>query len=136
MPPGAKYHGKTYGEWSAVFWHYALAQPIEGHLFLDTPEFDFGSGQKGDVGFVDAADRPLTRHVTLLSRKALFLTIREVEPSTLEEPPLCGATEAAQRANIALPSRRPPSERTLTPPMRSVPTGGETRSAPDRPQES
>jgi len=99
VPPGGIYHGKTYGEWSAAFWQYALAQPIEGHLFLDTPEFDFSSGQKGDVWFVGAPDGPLTRHVTLPSGKALFLTIRDVETSTLEEAPFYGATEAEQRAN-------------------------------------
>ena len=36
VPPDAKYHGKTYREWSAAFWQYALAEPLEGHLFLDT----------------------------------------------------------------------------------------------------
>lgn len=101
VPPGATYHGKTYGEWSAAFWQYALAQPVEGHLFLDTPEFDFSSGQKGDVWFVGAPDGPLTRHVELPSGKALFLTIRDVETSTLEEPPFYGATEEEQRANSA-----------------------------------
>jgi hypothetical protein len=99
VPPGEKFHGKTYGEWSAAFWQYALAQPVEGHLFLDTPEFDFSSGQKGDVWFVGAPDGPLTRYVDLPSGKALFLTIRDVETSSLEAPPFYGATEAEQRAN-------------------------------------
>jgi len=98
IPPGAKYHGKTYGEWSAAFWQYALAQPLEGHLFLDTPEFDFSSGQSGDVWYVGAPDGPLTRTVTLPAGKALFLTIRDVETSSLEAPPFFGATEAEQRA--------------------------------------
>jgi hypothetical protein len=98
VPPGAKYHGKTYGEWSAAFWQYALAQPLEGHLFLDTPEFDFSSGQSGSVWFVGAPDGPLTRTVTLPAGKALFLTIRDVETSSLEEPPFFGATEEEQRA--------------------------------------
>jgi len=99
VPPGATYHGKTYGEWSAAFWQYALAQPVEGHLFLDTPEFDFSSGQQGDVWFVGAPDGPLTRYVDLPSGKALFLTIRDVETSSLEAPPFFGATEEEQRAS-------------------------------------
>jgi hypothetical protein len=99
VPPDAKYHGKTYAEWSAAFWQYALAQPLEGHLFLDTPEFDFSSGQRGSVWFVGAPDGPLTRTVTLPAGKALFLTLRDVETSTLEAPPFYGATEEEQRAN-------------------------------------
>src|SRR6186713_982775 len=99
VPPGTIYHGKTYGEWSAAFWQYALAQPVEGHLFLDTPEFDFSSGQSGDVWFVGAPDGPLTRTVTLPTGKALFLTLRDVETSSLEAPPFFGATEEEQRAN-------------------------------------
>jgi hypothetical protein len=98
VPPGAKFHGKTYGEWSAAFWQYALAQPLEGHLFLDTPEYDFSSGQKGDVWYVGAPDGPLTREVFLPSGKALLLTIRDVEVSSLEAPPFYGATEAEQCA--------------------------------------
>jgi hypothetical protein len=97
VPPGGTYHGKTYGEWSAAFWQYALAQPVEGHLFLETPEFDFSSGQKGSVWYVGAPDGPLTRNVFLPSGKALFLTIRDVEVSSLEAPPFYGATEAEQR---------------------------------------
>jgi hypothetical protein len=97
VPPGAIYHGKTYGEWSAEFWQYALAQPLEGHLFLDTPEFDFSSGQSGSVWFVGAPDGPLTRTVDLPSGKALFLTLRDVEVSSLEAPPFYGATEDEQR---------------------------------------
>ena len=99
VPPGATYHGKTYGEWSAAFWQFALAQPVEGHLFLDTPEFDFSSGQSGDVWFVGAPDGPLTRTVTLPAGKALFLTLRDVETSSLEAPPFFGATEEEQRAS-------------------------------------
>ena len=105
VPPGAIYHGKTYGEWSAAFWQYALAQPLEGHLFLDTPEFDFSSGQSGDVWYVGAPDGPLTRTVTLPAGKALFLTLRDVETSSLEEPPFFGATEEEQRANSTLVRR-------------------------------
>jgi len=99
VPPGAKYHGKTYGEWSAAFWQFALAQPVEGHLFLDTPEFDFSAGQSGGVWFVGAPDGPLTRTVTLPAGKALFLTLRDVETSSIEAPPFFGATEEEQRAN-------------------------------------
>ena len=99
VPPNAKYHGKTYSEWHAAFWQWSLALPLEGHPFLDTPEFDFSAGQSGSVWFVGGPDGPITRHVRLPSGKALFLTLRDVETSTLEEAPFFGATEAEQRSN-------------------------------------
>lgn len=97
-PPGSHPYGKSYPEWHAAFWQWALARPLEGHPFLDTPEFDFSAGQSGKVWFVGAPDGPLTRQATIPEGKALFLTIRDVETSTLELPPFFGATEAEQRA--------------------------------------
>jgi hypothetical protein len=97
IPPDATYHGKTYGEWSAAFWQYALALPVEGHPFLNE-EVDFSAGQKGSVWFWSAPDGPFTRHISMPPGKALFLTIRDVEVSSLEEPPFFGATEEEQRA--------------------------------------
>src|SRR5687767_13374836 len=49
--PDARPYGKTYGEWAAEFWQYALEFPVEGHPFLDTPEYDFAAGQSGKVWF-------------------------------------------------------------------------------------
>ncbi len=98
IPPDAKYRGKTYPEWSAAFWQWSLALPVEGHPFL-TEEIDFSAGQKGGVWFWGAPDGPFTRHITMPPGKALFLTIRDVETSTLEEAPFFGATEEEQRAN-------------------------------------
>jgi hypothetical protein len=99
VPPSAKYHGKTYGEWAAAFWQYAFALPLEVHPFLDTPEYNFSAGQSGAVWFWSSPDGPITRTVTLPEGKGLFLTIRDVDTSTLEEAPFYGATEADQRAN-------------------------------------
>jgi hypothetical protein len=48
---------------------------------------------------VGAPDGYTTRAVTLPAGKALFLTIRDVETSSLEEPPFYGATEEEQRAS-------------------------------------
>lgn len=98
-PPESRPFGKTYPEWHAAFWQWALELPLEGHPFLDTPEFDFSAGQSGSVWFVGAPDGPLTRTATIPPGKALFLTLRDVETSTLEQPPFFGATEAEQRAN-------------------------------------
>ena len=97
FPPGAHPYGRSYGEWVAEFWQYALEFPVEGHPFLDTPEYDFASGQSGKVWFWSAPDGPITREVEIPHGTALFLTVRDVEVSSLEEPPFFGATEEEQR---------------------------------------
>jgi len=98
FPPNSHPYGQTYGEWAAAFWQYALARPLEGHPFLDTPEYDFAAKQSGKVWFWSAPDGPITRHVEMPKGTSLFLTIRDAECSSIEEPPFFGATEAEQRA--------------------------------------
>ncbi|HZN65662.1 MAG TPA: hypothetical protein VFB66_10185 [Tepidisphaeraceae bacterium] len=97
FPPNAHPYGKSHGEWVAEFWQYALEFPVEGHPFLDTPEYDFAARQSGKVWFWSAPDGPITREVDIPHGTALFLTIRDVEVSSLEEPPFFGATEQEQR---------------------------------------
>jgi hypothetical protein len=97
FPPNSHPYGQSYGEWAAAFWQYALARPLAGHPFLDTPEYDFAAGQSGKVWFWSAPDGPITRHVTMPKGTSLFLTIRDAECSSLEEPPFFGATEQEQR---------------------------------------
>jgi len=102
FPPNSHPYGQTYGEWAAAFWQYALARPLEGHPFLDTPEYDFAAGQTGRVWFWSAPDSAadgshLVREVSIPKGTALFLSIRDAEVSSLEEPPFFGATEAEQR---------------------------------------
>jgi len=99
LPPDAKFHGKTYPQWAAAFWQWMLGLPLEGHPALDDPAFDFSAGQSGSVWHCSAPEGTHTRAVTIPAGKALFITIRGVDTSTLEEPPFFGATEAEQRAN-------------------------------------
>jgi hypothetical protein len=87
----------------SALWQCALERPLEGHPFLDTPEYDFAAGQSGEVWFWSAPDAaadggPLVRQVTIPKGTALFLTVRDVEVSSLAEPPFFGAPEAEQRA--------------------------------------
>ena len=35
--PQSHPYGKSYGEWAAAFWQWALALPLEGHPFLPSP---------------------------------------------------------------------------------------------------
>jgi hypothetical protein len=97
LPPHSHPHGKSYAEWVAAFWTWALEFPLEGHPFLDDPAFDFSARQSGKVWFWAAPDGPLTRTVTIPAGTALFLTLRDIECSSLEDPPFFGATEQQQR---------------------------------------
>lgn len=104
FPPQSHPYGKSYSQWAAAFWQWSLALPLEGHPFLDSPDdpyFDFGAGQSGNVWFWSSPDGPLTRIVTMPEGTALFLTIRDVETSSLEtvNSGFHGDTEAEQRAN-------------------------------------
>lgn len=104
--PDSHPYGRSYGEWAAKFWEWSLALPIEGHPFLpnvEDPYFDLSADQSGKVWFWSSPDGPTNRIVTMPENKALFLTIRDVETSTLEAPDsgFYGATEEEQRANSA-----------------------------------
>jgi len=105
-PPHSHPYGKSYGEWAAEFWQWAFALPLEGHPFLDSPDdpfYDFGAAQSGKVWFWSSPDGPITRIVSMPEGKALFLTIRDVEASSLEpadpdgNPDFHGDTEVEQR---------------------------------------
>jgi len=99
VPPHAKFRGHTYGEWAAKFWQWMMSLPLQGHPVIDDPNFDFAAVQSGNVWYWAAPDGPLTRSFSMPEGTALFLSIRDVETSTLEDPPFFGATEAEQRAN-------------------------------------
>jgi hypothetical protein len=101
-PPDSKPYGRSYGEWAAEFWKWGLALPLENHPFLPNaadPYYDFSYAQYGKVWFWSSPDGPTNRVVTMPADKALFLTIRDVDTSTLEPDPFYGATEEDQRAN-------------------------------------
>jgi len=100
-PPDSAPYGKSYPEWVAAFWQWALALPLEGHPFADSnPVYNLSAHQSGNVWFWSAPDGPLTRAATLPVGKALFLTLRDVECSSLEAPDsgFHGDTEAEQRS--------------------------------------
>ena len=99
LPPDSRPYGKSYPQWAAAFWQWAFALPLNGHPFIDDPDFDFAAVQPdGPVWFWAAPDGPLTRTVTMPAGKALFLTLRDVDASSLEAEPFFGATEDEQRA--------------------------------------
>jgi hypothetical protein len=106
-PTTAKPFGKTYSQWSAEWWKWALALPVNGHPFVD-PGFDCNSannGQSGSVWFLALAQcpvdeqfqcqpAPVERSCTIPADTALFLGVVNAECSNLEG---LGMTEAEQR---------------------------------------
>jgi hypothetical protein len=97
LPSDSKPYGKSYSQWSAAFWQWALGLPTENHPFNDTPDFDVTEGQSGHVWFLASAFGTVERTATIPGGTALFVSMLDVEASSLEEPPFYGATEAEQR---------------------------------------
>jgi len=94
FPPNAAPFGHTYAEWSAKFWQWGMGLPLEGHPFLDTPDFDVTEGQTGDVWFLASVFGTVERTCTIPADTALFVGMVNVETSSLEGVP----TEAEQEA--------------------------------------
>lgn len=98
LPPKTTYQGKTYPQWAAAFWKWALELPLDGHPFNDCMK-DFSTQQTGNVWYWSAPDGTVSCNETMPEGKAVFLTLRDAETSSLEDPPFYGASEQAQRAN-------------------------------------
>jgi hypothetical protein len=90
-PTTAKPFGKSYAQWSAQWWKWALALPVDGHPFIE-PGFDCNSannGQSGPVWFLASSaleDPPVERSCTIPADTAVFLALPNVECSSLETP--------------------------------------------------
>jgi hypothetical protein len=88
--------GNSYGDWSAIWWQWALSLPATSHPLFDTA--DCGTGQSGPVFFLGgrfcATPLPggpncnpsvINRSCTVPAGKALFFPILNVEDSVAEE---------------------------------------------------
>jgi len=98
MPLDSIAYGRSYSEWSAAYWQWLLSQPVDGHPGTDTPDFDVTDGQSGRVWFLTGPFGVIERDVTIPAGTALFVSLVNVEASTLEEPPFYGATDEDQLA--------------------------------------
>jgi len=86
--------GRSYAEWSEAYWQWGMALPLEGHPFLDTPEFDVTDGQTGNVWFLASVFGTVERTCRIPAHTSLFVGMLNVETSSLEGVP----TEAEQEA--------------------------------------
>jgi len=96
LPPKSQPYGKTYSEWSAAWWQWALGLPVDGHPFNSDPNPDFriDAGQSGQVWLLGAPFGTTVRNSTIPVGKALLFGLLNSEWSSLEGY----ATEAEQRA--------------------------------------
>jgi hypothetical protein len=100
--PKDLYAGMTYGDWSAVWWQYAIQTPYATIFSDDTsPTFDCSSGQtSAPVFFLVGGGSHYTtaiRTCTVPHGKAIFFPIINGECSTLEQAPWHGENEYALR---------------------------------------
>jgi hypothetical protein len=87
LPPRSHPYGKTYGEWSALWWTWFMSLPINGpipHPAFDAPGFDVTEGQSGQVWFLAAPFGTVSRSCTIPIGKALFVGLLNAEASSLE----------------------------------------------------
>ena len=90
VPP----YPQLYGNLSAVWWQWALSQPVAGHPFVDDPAFNVAAGQRGPVWFLATPFGTVDRYVTIPAGKFLLVGLMNAEGSDLEG---MGTTYAEQR---------------------------------------
>ncbi|KVU32956.1 hypothetical protein WK65_30400 [Burkholderia ubonensis] len=110
VPADATFAGQTYTEWEIAFWQWAMPLPLDNppHPFskCNAWERPISAAQTGNVWFWSAPDlnpdgTPLIcdqSAITIPAGKALFLTIRDIEASSLDDPPFRSDTAAGQRS--------------------------------------
>jgi len=74
--PDSKSFGMTYGEWSGVWWQWALGIPAQVTPFLDPDGAQCGTLQRGPVWFLAGTSGPqssVTRACSIPSGRAIFV---------------------------------------------------------------
>jgi len=103
VPPSEsqKLTGKTYQQWSAVWWQTMLPFPVAKNPTNDLTGDNCGRGETADVfflaGYFNTNPNPgTTRICTVPASKPLFFPIINVDCSNLEDPPYFGETKRAR----------------------------------------
>ena len=104
VPPGdSRLNGKTYAQWAAAWWQWALEMPLISsagaiHPWKDSSQFDVTQAQTSNVWFLAAPFGTNQRSCIIPVGKALFFPLFCVESSSIEEAPFYGATADDQAA--------------------------------------
>ena len=89
LMPDTNPYGKTYGEWSALWWQWAFSQPTTANPLFDTAPV--GTGQPfSNVWFLGGSftQANVTRDVTIPANTALFFPIVNSESDNFATPPV------------------------------------------------
>jgi len=100
-PLGAQPYGRSWGEWTASWWQWAMSMPISANPLMETA--DCTASQSGPVWFLGGSfvNATVTRDCTIPAGKAILFPVLNVECSTVEPPPFFGENEAELRACVA-----------------------------------
>jgi hypothetical protein len=100
LPPNSHPRGRSYAEWSAAYWQWNSALPIDQNPNFDGENCMNGAnGQAGPVWFLGGGVGifPVVRNCEVPLGKAVFFQLLAGECSTLESPPFYGANEPELR---------------------------------------
>jgi hypothetical protein len=97
ISPHRKPFGKTYGEWSALWWRWCLGMPVSGHPLFDQTGENVAAGQSGPVWFLGGTLQFIepepghlvgiaSRTVRVPTGKALFFPILNHETDNVGLP--------------------------------------------------
>ncbi len=76
VPPGSTSYGHSYGEWTEIWWQWALSIPAANNPVLDSTGEFAGVGQSGPVWFLGSTFGGSERRTfTMPANKAVFLPV-------------------------------------------------------------
>ena len=75
LPPGSTPHGKTYGEWGAAWWQWALSIPADRSPFTDRTGAFCDEGQSGPVWFRGGAASSRETTCSVPPGKSIFMPV-------------------------------------------------------------
>jgi hypothetical protein len=103
-PPQSRPHGKSYSEWAAAWWQWALTIPVSSNPVLDLTGEHCAENQSDHVWFLAGAfnaGEPVTRECTIPAGQALVLPLINFAYFAFPEDPPETRTEEFARAQVA-----------------------------------
>ena len=102
-PPQSRPHGKSYGEWAAEWWQWALGIPVSSNPLLDLTGENCAVNQPDHVWFLAGTfgGEPVTRECTIPTGRALLFPLINNAYFAFPNDPPETRTEEFIRAQVA-----------------------------------